>query len=78
MVEQFNNFYFFVSINVNDIEVKNISTLIINDPSNKLELINKVVYRNTLSSFQKSGNLSLKEKSKQILLKIEEEIKSHN
>ena len=44
----------------------------------KLELINKVVYRNTLSSLQKSGNSALKEKSKQILLMLENEIELHN
>ena len=77
MVEKFNDFYSFETIKVNDNELKNISTQIINEPSNKLELINKVVYRNTLSSLQKSGNLSLKEISAQVLLMIEKEIELH-
>jgi len=77
MVERFNDFYPFVTNKVTDNELKNISTRIINEPKNKLEFINKVVYRNTLSSLQKSGNKGLKEKAEQILLMIEKEIESH-
>ena len=62
MVEKFNDFYSFETNKVNDSELKNISAQIINEPKNKLELINKIVYRNTLSSLQKSGNLGLKER----------------
>ncbi len=74
MAQKFNDFYPFVTNKVNDNELKNISTQIINEPKNKLDLINKVVYRNTLSNLQKAGNQSLKERSKQILLLLEEEI----
>jgi hypothetical protein len=77
MVQKFNDFYPFVNIKVTDNELKNIATHIINEPKNKLELINKVVYRNTLSSLQKAGNQSLNERSNQILLMIEKEIESH-
>ncbi len=71
MVKKFNDFYSFETNNVNDDELKNIAIQIINEPKNKLELINKVVYRNTLSSLQKAGNLGLKEKSEQVLLLVE-------
>ncbi len=77
MVQKFNDFYSFVTNKVSDNELKNISAQIINEPKNKLELINKVVYRNTLSSLQKAGNEGLKERSKQILHMLEEEIESH-
>lgn len=76
MVEKFNDFYSFETEIVNDASLKNISVQIINEPENKLKLINKVVYRNTLSSLQKSGNLDLKKKSGQVLLMIEKEIES--
>ena len=77
MTEKSNDFYSVVTNKVDDIELKKIATQIINEPIKKLELINKVVYRNTLSNLQKSGNLTLKEKSKQILLMIENEIELH-
>ncbi len=77
MVEKFNDFYPFVNDKVTGNELKSISTLIINEPKNKLELINKIVYRNTMSALQKSGNQSLKETSGQILAAIEKEIESH-
>ena len=76
MVQKFNDFYPFVNIKVTDKELKNISIRLVNEPKNKLEIINKVVYRNTLSSLQKAGNQVLKEKSEQILLMIEKEIES--
>ncbi len=74
MEKKFNDFYPFIFNKVNDNDLKNISTQIINEPKNKLELINKVVYRNTLSSLQKAGNQSLKKRSEQILLILENEI----
>ncbi|MBT8394789.1 MAG: hypothetical protein HKO81_00760 [Flavobacteriaceae bacterium] len=77
MVKKFNDFYSFETKKVSNSELKNISTQFINEPKIKLELINKVVYRNTLSSLQKSGNLGLKERSEQILLMIEKEIETH-
>jgi hypothetical protein len=77
MVKKFNDFYPFITNKVNDNELKNTSTLLISEPKNKLELINKVVYRNTLSNLQKSGNQAVKEKSEQILHMIEKEIELH-
>jgi hypothetical protein len=76
MVKKFNDFYPFTITTINNKELKDISIHIINEPKNKLELINKVVYRNTLSSLQKSGNQDLKEKSEHILFIIEKEIES--
>ena len=76
MVEKFNDFYSFETEKVNDASLKDISVQILNEPENKLKFINKVVYRNTLSSLQKSGNLDLKKKSEQVLLMIEKEIES--
>lgn len=76
MVKKFNDFYSFETEKVNDSVLKDISIKIINEPANKLKLINKVVYRNTLSSLQKSGNLDLKKRSEQVLLMIEKEIES--
>lgn len=77
MVQKFNDFYSFKTNKVNDNELKKISIQLINKPIKKLEVINKVVYRNTLSNLQKSGNLGLKKRSEQILHMIENEIKSH-
>jgi len=77
MVKKFNDFYPFVNSKVTDSELKGISTGILNEPENRLEVINKVVYRNTLASLQRSGNLALKERSEQILHLIEKEIESH-
>ena len=77
MVTKFNDFYPFITNKITNNELKNTSTLLINEPKNKLELINKVVYRNTLSKLQKSGNQAVKEKSEQILHMIEKEIESH-
>lgn len=74
MVQKFNDFYPFIANKVSDNELKNISTQIINEPKNKLELINKVVYRNTLANLQKAGNQGLKERSKDILSMLEVEI----
>jgi hypothetical protein len=77
MLKKFNDFYPFVTTNVANNELKNISMILINEDKNKLELINKVVYRNTLSNLQKSGNQALKERSEQIQLMIEQDIESH-
>ena len=77
MAQKFNDFYPFVINKVNDNELNNISTQIINEPKNRLELINKVVYRSTLSTLQKAGNLALKKKAEQIILHLEKEIESH-
>jgi len=77
MVKKSNDFYPFITNKVTDKELENTSTILINEPKNKLELINKVVYRNTLSNMQKSGNQAIKVKSEQILDMIENEIESH-
>ena len=77
MVKKSNDFYPFIINKVTDKELENTSTILINEPKTKLELINKVVYRNTLSNLQKSGNQAVKAKSKQILDMIENEIESH-
>jgi hypothetical protein len=77
MLKKYNDFYPFITNTITNNELKNTTMLLINEPKNKLELINKVVYRNTLSNLQKSGNQALKEKSKQIQLMIEQEIESH-
>jgi len=77
MEQKFNDFYPFVINKVTDNELKNVSTHILNEPKNRLAIINKVVYRNTLSTLQKVGNQDLKEKAEQILILIEKEIESH-
>jgi len=77
MARKFNDFYPFVINKVTDNKLKNISTKIISEPKTRLELINKVVYRNTISTMQKVGNQDLKEKAEQILLITEKEIESH-
>ena len=77
MLNKFNDFYPFITNKVTDNELKNTSTLLMNEPKNRLELINKVVYRKTLSNLQKSGNQAVKERSKQTLSMIEKEIESH-
>ncbi|MFC4720926.1 DUF6090 family protein [Geojedonia litorea] len=82
---KFHDFYVFQTIKIygkethkaEKNELINLATQLLNEPKNRLELINKVVYRNTLSSLQKSGNKSLKEKSEAILKKIENEIELH-
>jgi len=74
MKQHLNDFYPFAINIVSDSNLKNISAEILDEPKNKLELINKVVFRNTLANLQKSGNQSLKEKSRQILLMIEAEV----
>ncbi len=74
MVQKFNDFYPFQNKIVNDDNLKQILIQIINEPKNKLEIINKIAYRNTISSLQKSGNVALKEKAVQLLKLINKEI----
>ena len=77
MKEKFKDFYQFNFNTVNDNELNNISTKIINEPKNRLELLNKIVFRNTMSTMQKTGHQSLKEKAEHLLLIIEEEIEEN-
>ena len=77
MVEKFNDFYPFQNKIVDDEELKNTIIQLINEPTNKLSLINKVAYRNTLASLQKSGNESIKQRSEELLRMINKEINSH-
>jgi hypothetical protein len=74
MVKKFNDFYPFQRKIVNDEELKEISIQIINKPETKLKLINKIVYRNTLSRLQKSGNEAIRLRAEQILKIISDEI----
>ena len=77
MVKKFNDFYPFTPSKINNSELKNTTMLLINEPKYQLEIMNKIVYRNTLSTLQKSGNQAVKVKSEQILDMIEKEIESH-
>ena len=77
MLKKCNDFYPFITDSITNNELKNTALLLINQPKNKLELINKVIYQHILSSLQKAGNQALKEKSKQIQLKIEQKIQNH-
>ena len=77
MVQKFNDFYPFENKIIDDNELKKILISVINEPKTKLELINKVAYRNTISSLQKSGNEAIKETALQLLKLIDTEIKSH-
>jgi len=76
MLKKYNDFYPFITNTISNNELKKTTMLLINEPKNKLELINKIVYRNTLSNLQKSGNQGVKVKSEQILHMIEKEIES--
>ncbi|MTE27855.1 DUF6090 family protein [Winogradskyella ouciana] len=78
MVKKFNDFYPFKNKTVNDNELKALAIQIINQPKNKLEIINKVSYRNTISSLQKSGNEALRVRTEQILKMINNEIDMSN
>jgi len=78
MLGKFTDFYPFEVNKVNDSELNEIATNYLNKPENRLELINKVVYRNTISTLQKSGNQSIKNRAKEILSSIEKEIKIRN
>ena len=73
MTQKFNDFYPFEVNKVNDMELDDISKKFINEPIHKLELINKIVYRNTVSTLQKSGNQALKKRAKEILITLEKE-----
>ena len=77
MLKKYNDFYPFITNTITNNELKNTSMLLINEPKNRLELINKIVWRNTLANLQKSGNQAVKEKSEGILHMIEKEIESH-
>lgn len=74
MTEKFKEFYLFNFLKVSDTELKNISTEIINEPENKLEIINKVVFRNNMANMQKTGNESIKNLASQLLLLVEKEL----
>jgi hypothetical protein len=74
MIRKFNDFYPIVTNRVNDNELDEISIQIMNEPKNNLNLINKIVFRNTLSILQKAGNQDLKDKAGQILGILEKEI----
>ncbi|WP_412561474.1 DUF6090 family protein [Winogradskyella sp. MIT101101] len=78
MVKKFNDFYPFKNKIVNDNELKALAIQIINQPKNKLEIMNKVSYRNTISSLQKSGNEALRVRTEQILKMINNEIDMSN
>lgn len=78
MVQKFNDFYPFKNKIVNDNELRELAIQIINQPKNKLEIMNKVSYRNTISSLQKSGNEALRLRTEQILKMINDEIDSRN
>ena len=74
MTEKFKEFYLFNFIRIPDNELKEIATEIINEPKNKLELINRVVFRNGMANMQKTGNESIKNLAEEILLKVETEL----
>jgi len=77
MVQKFNDFYPFENKKVNDDDLKKILIQVINEPKNKLEIINKIAYRNTISSLQKSGNKAIKDKALGLLELLNEEIELH-
>ena len=77
MLEMFKKFYLFDFIRVKDTELSAISSEVINQPAIRLELINKVVFRNTMASMQKKGNESLKILAEEILEKVEAEISNN-
>ncbi|NNE13660.1 MAG: hypothetical protein HKN51_01705 [Saprospiraceae bacterium] len=78
MIQKFNDFYPFQNKIVKDNSLKEILVQVINEPKNKLEIINKIAYRNTISSLQKSGNEAIKEKAVQLLKLINKEIELYN
>ncbi|MFH6769749.1 DUF6090 family protein [Gaetbulibacter aquiaggeris] len=77
MVQKFNDFYPFQNKIINDDDLKKILIQVINEPKNKLEIANKITYRNTISSLQKSGNEAIKDKAVQLLQLLNEEIELH-
>jgi hypothetical protein len=74
MTDMFKKFYLFDFVRVKDDELAEISIKILNEPKERLELINKVAFRNTMASMQKKGNQSLKNLAEQILLNVNSEI----
>ncbi len=78
MVRKFNDFYPFQNKKINDDEIKKIVISVIHEPKIKLELINKIAYRNTISSLQKSGNEAIKETAINLLKSIDSEIELNN
>ena len=74
MVAKFNDFYPFQNKLIDDIDLKKTIIQVINEPKNKLEIINKIAYRNTISSLQKSGNKAIKDRAVQLLKLLNEEI----
>ncbi|MGB5377316.1 DUF6090 family protein [Muriicola sp.] len=77
MIQKFNDFYTFQNKIIDDSDLKKTLIQVINEPKNKLEIINKIAYRNTISSLQKSGNEAIKDKSLQLLKLLNEEIDLH-
>jgi hypothetical protein len=75
MVELFKSFYLFDYLEVQDVKLSSISTEILSEPKERLELINKVVFRNTMANMQKKGNQSLKALAEEILSEVETEIR---
>ena len=78
MSDKFNDFYPFSVNTVIDKELGTISETIMNIPQNKLELINKVVFRNTIATLQKNGHQGLKQAAEELLNQIEKEIADHD
>ena len=74
MSDKFNDFYPFSVNTVADEELGTISENFMNVPENKLELINKVVFRNTIATLQKNGHQGLKQAAEELLNKIEKEM----
>ncbi|RIA09177.1 hypothetical protein OE09_1006 [Flavobacteriaceae bacterium MAR_2010_72] len=77
MVQKFNDFYPFKNKIIDDSDLKKTLIQVINEPKNKLEIINKIAYRNTISSLQKSGNEGIKDRAFQLLKLLNEEIDLH-
>ena len=78
MVRKFNDFYPFQNKKINDDEIKKKSFQRIDETEIKLELINKIAYRNTISSLRKSGNEAIKETAINLLKSIDSEIELNN
>tara|TARA_R110000868_G_scaffold410364_1_gene698192 strand:+ start:1389 stop:2201 length:813 start_codon:yes stop_codon:yes gene_type:complete len=74
MVQKFNDFYPFQNKIVNDEGIKKTLIQEINQPKIRLEIINKIAYRNTISSLQKSGNIAIKNKALELLELLKKEI----
>lgn len=77
MVRKFNDFYPFQNKIINDNDLKKTLIQVINEPKNKLEILNKITYRNTISSLQKSGNEAIKNRAIKLLELLNEEIDLH-